>query len=191
MSTGCFNFPFIVYSKLDDSTGKKRNKQPPPTEKSVVRLNHEDENLQKIPFMSIFKNTSLPRQGTRIYAVKGPGLLQGLQTFTVQRLENLRLGFRSFGNRALPSYFLLQACLRLFSMLYISHHHLFPNTEGCMGQRQNIRGRNLKLMIKECTEHCRSEGDNRTVNIQRREDCRILSSRWRERREKVRAYRLQ
>lgn len=67
MSTGCFNFPFIVYSEADDSIGKKK--------KSVVRLNHEDKNLQKIPFMSVFKNTSLPRYGTRIYIVKGPGLL--------------------------------------------------------------------------------------------------------------------
>lgn len=144
------------------------------TEKSVVRLNHEDKNLQKIPFMSIFKSTSLPRYGTSIYIVKGPGLLQGLQTFTVQRLEKLRLGFRSSGNRALPPYFLLQTCLGLFLMLSSSHCHLLWNTEGCMGQVQNLRGRNLKLKMKECIGHCRREGVNRTVKIHSRKDSRII-----------------
>lgn len=60
-----------------------------------------------------------------------------------------------------------------------------------MGQGQNLRGRNLKLTIKECIGHCRREGENRAVKIQSRGERRILSSRWRERREKVRVNRQQ
>lgn len=73
----------------------------------------------------------------------------------------------------------------------VSHCHLLSDAEGCMGQGQNLRGRNLKLMIRECIGHCRREGENRTAKIQSREDCRILSNGWRERREEVRTNRQQ
>lgn len=49
----------------------------------------------------------------------------------------------------------------------------------------------MKLMIRECIGHCRREGENRTAKIQSREDCRILSNGWRERREEVRTNRQQ
>lgn len=69
-------------------------------------------------------------------------------------------------------------------MLPIPHCHLLSDTEGYIGQGQNLRGRNLKLIIGECIGHCRREEGDRIVKIQGRDDCRLLSKGWRRRRRK-------
>lgn len=66
---------FPLYSTVNPMMALKKNQKSP--EKSVVRLNPGDENLQKIPSMSIFKTTGFPRHSARIHAAKAitPGLV--------------------------------------------------------------------------------------------------------------------
>lgn len=48
----------------------------------------------------------------------------------------------------------------LMLSLIVIHYQIFKD-----GQGQNLRGRNLKLIIKECIGCCRREGKNRIAKI--------------------------
>lgn len=104
-----------------------------------------------------------------------------------QNMKNLNLGLSSFSHQTLLPCYLLQACLGLSVIPCIPHCHLLSDTEGCMGQ--NIKERNLKLLVKECIEQCRRDAGNRILKTECREDHKIPSRRWRKSREKLGANR--